>query len=335
MDATTFTGTGAARSVTNAAGFGPHIVWVKSQASVSNHFAFDVNEGVGNYMPTNLSPVTPIVDANTLTAFNSNGFSLGTGATGCNTLNDLEVAWQWKANDTPVTNTVGTITTTVRANATAGISLITYTGTGVSGSGVYWTVGHGLNTPPKFIISRCITPGNAFNWLCYLSTIGASNTMFLAQTAGSSVNTAPWGGVEPDSSVYTVYFAGGTNTSGFLYSAWAFAEVAGFSKFDKYTGNGSADGPFVYLGFRPKFVLIKRTDTTGNWIIWDTARNTYNIVNYTLNSNTTSANITSSDVDFLANGFKIRNTGADYNASGGTFFYAAWAENPFQNANAR
>ena len=329
MDATLFTGTGATQTITNAGSFRSDIVWIKSYSNVTSHYTFDAIAGPGVYTSSNISPLPSATDVNTLTSFNSNGFTLGSGATGCNSVSDLEVAWQWQAGASAVTDTTGSITTTVRANPTAGISIIGYTGTGTVG-----TLGHGLGTAPSLIMSKTLSSGTG-NWLWYHQSLGPTQAAFANSTAVPGTNIGYWNNTAPASSVYTVLSSGGTNVATRPYFAYVFAQVLGFSKFDRYTGNGAADGPFVYLGFRPKLVLIKRTDTTSNWIIWDSVRNPYNIVNYSLNNNTSSANITSADVDFLANGFKLRNTGADYNASGGTYIYCAWAENPFQNANAR
>ena len=329
MDATLFTGTGATQTITNAGSFRSDIVWIKSYSNVTSHYTFDAIGGAGLYTSSDISPLPSATDVNTLTSFNSNGFTLGSGATGCNSVGDLEVAWQWQAGSSAVTNTTGSITTTVRANPTAGISIVGYTGTGVVD-----TLGHGLGTAPALIMSKTTASGSG-NWLWYHQSLGPTQAAFANNTAVPGTNIVYWNNTAPASSVYTVLSSGGTNVATRPYFAYVFAQVPGFSKFDRYTGNGAADGPFVYLGFRPKLILIKRTDTTSNWIIWDSVRNPYNIVNYALNNNTSSANITSAYVDFLANGFKLRNTGADYNASGGTYIYCAWAENPFQNANAR
>ncbi len=331
MDATLLTGTGASQTITNAAGFPPGIVWVKSTASVSSHYTFDLAGGTGFYTSSDISPLPSATNANTLTAFNSNGFTMGTGATGFNTSGDAEVAWQWRVGASAVTNTQGTLTVTLRANPTAGMSLINYTGTGVVA-----TIGHGLGVTPALIMSKTNISGSG-NWLWYHQSVGPTMApLGNSNSVGTSINY--WNNTAPGSTVYTVGPAGGTNaTIGNLYYAYVFAEVAGFSKFNSYTGNGLASGPFVYLGFRPKLVMIKRTDTTGNWIIWDSSRNTYNVVTSELNNNTSSAAtiVTAGDVNFLANGFKIINTGTDYNASGGTYIYCTWAENPFQNALAR
>jgi hypothetical protein len=206
---------------------------------------------------------------------------------------------------------------------------VTYTGTGANA-----TVGHGLGVAPRFIIAK--RRNAAVNWFVgsgafpsWSYALEGLNTT----AAANSGATAVWNATAPTSSVFSI----GTDlsASGGTYVAYCFSEVAGFSKFGSYVGNGSADGPFVFCGFRPKFVMYKRTNTTGNWIIYDSSRSTFNQPAAALYPNLSNAEDVSHPSDFLSNGFKLRSTGADSNASGGTYIFAAFAESPFKNSLAR
>jgi hypothetical protein len=220
-------------------------------------------------------------------------------------------------------NTDGTITATVSANQTAGFSIVTYTGTGVAA-----TVGHGLGVAPKMIFAKERDGVNA--WNVYHASIGATQRGYLNTDAVFDATAAPWNNTAPTTSVFTVGTADVTNRSAGSILAYCWAEVEGFSKFGSYTGNGSTDGPFVYTGFRPAFILWKPTSATGNWNITDSARSTYNITAANLNPNTTNVEGTAAIWDFVSNGVKIRNSNTYVNGSGTTYIYAAFAEHPFQ-----
>lgn len=272
-----------------------------------------------------------------LTAFTSSGFTVGT-VSSTNILNSVGtyVAWQWKANGAAVSNTNGTITSQVNAGTTQGFSVVTWTGT-ASGA----TVGHGLGVAPKMIIIK--NRSSSTNWpVWHTSYGGSSNTDYqylndsIAKGGGGAANN--WNGTAPTSSVISVGDTAGSNGSGSLMVAYCFAEVAGYSAFGKYTGNGSTDGPFVYCGFRPRFILTKNTTTGGYW--WemvDSSREPINPSDQTLYANVADAEYTSStyNKDLLSNGFKMRGTSAGQNASGDVYIYACFAENPFKYSNAR
>jgi len=229
-------------------------------------------------------------------------------------------------------NTDGTITSTVRANPASGFSVVTYTGTGANA-----TVGHGLGVAPSMIIAKARgTPnGIARSWFVYHTTLGASAFIYLNLTnAAVTGNSTVWQGVTPTSTVFSLGTEPSVNWSGSTYVAYCFHSVEGFSKIGTYTGNGSADGPFVYTGFRPAFVVAKRTDLTSSWQMWDTSRSTYNATTHRLRADLSDAEDTGAvDIDTLSNGFKLRNTGI--NSSGGTYIYMAFAENPFKQSLAR
>jgi hypothetical protein len=239
------------------------------------------------------------------------------------------VGWQWKAGGTAVSNTAGSITSTVSANTTSGFSVVTWTG---SGSGAA-TVGHGLGVAPSMVIVK--DRAQVVNWNVYHISIGNTAGVKLNLTDALFTNSGWWNNTSPTSSVFT----NGTFTNAASnYVAYCFTPIAGFSAFGSYTGNGSTDGPFIYTGFRPKFVLIKNTDTAGRgWEIIDSSRNTFNVANSILQPDAASAESSSSSyqLDFVSNGFKIRGIDTWLNASGGTYIYAAFAENPFKNALAR
>ena len=266
-------------------------------------------------------------------SFNSNGFSLHgeSGAERFNSSGATYVGWQWRANGAGVTNTAGTITSTVSANTTAGFSIVTYTGNGTSGA----TVGHGLGVAPSMTI---IKRRNATQfWIVWHSSLaGATSNLYLNAT--DSVQTDSNFTALPSSTVLTLNSDRSVNISAQTYVAYCFAQIAGYSAFGSYTGNGSSDGPFVYLGFRPRFFLWKPSSTTGSWAIYDSSRNTFNVEKDGLWPNLSNAETDFGStyyVDFLSNGFKIRGSGTGFNGSGETIIYAAFAESPFKFSLAR
>jgi len=310
FDATTYTGTGAARSVTNAGGFQPDLVWMKDRGNVVSHILFDVQRGTNNFLRSN---TTDAATTNTtmLTAFNSNGFSLGTDSAGAVNVNtNSYVGWQWKEGPTQ------------------GFDIVTYTGTGVNR-----TVAHSLGVAPKMMIVK--QRSGAQDWVVYHSAIGNTGALFLQATSATTTSSLYWNNTSPTGSVFTVGTGNGTNANTATYVAYLFSEVAGFSAFGRYTGNGSADGPMIFTGFLPRFVMWKRTDAVGDWLIEDSARDVGNAATAFLIPNKSNAEATGIPVDFLSNGFKIRTTNADTNTNGATYIYAAFSSNPFKNSLAR
>jgi hypothetical protein len=335
MAATTYTGNGSTQSIVNsgnnttATSFQPDWVWTKSRSYVNSNRLFDAIRGTQLPLYSNLT-AAETTETGTLTAFNSNGFSLGSNVD-CNTNAATYVAWQWRAGGTAVSNTAGTITSQVSVNTTAGFSIVTF----VNASGTNQaTVGHGLGVAPKLIISKN-RDTNANNWAVFHASVCDTTSKFLKLNTTDAVATysTVWGAALPTSSVFGVT-GGGIAAASVNVIAYCFAEVAGYSKFGSYTGNGSDDGPFVYCGFRPRYVLIKRTDASDNWFIHDTSRNPSNIVNLQLKAQSSDAEA-STVFDIVSNGFKVRNSFSGYNASGGTYIYAAFAETPFNYSNAR
>lgn len=314
--------------------FGSDFVWIKRRDASGSHALFDSVRGAGRYLRSELTNAEVFVGS-TLSSFDSNGFSLGSNSV-WNGVGKTLVAWNWKAGGTAVSNTDGTITggSLVSANPTAGFSIVTYTGNGTSGA----TIGHGLGVAPSMVIvkSRNDAPGY---WMVYHSGMtSASYWMALNVTSAQSAATSVWNNTAPTSSVFTVGNDQSVNLSAsWDYVAYCFADVEGYSKFGSYTGNGSADGPFTFTGFRPAYVLIKRTDAAGTWIIKDTSRNVYNTATSNLYPNLSNAedNYATVELDMISNGFKLRGTAADQNASGGTYIYMSFASNPFKNSLAR
>jgi len=340
MAATLYTGNGSTQSISNAVNtvsFQPDFIWFKGRNTITNHLAQDVIRGAGYGLNPNATNVEANGVGTGLTAFGSSGFSLSgdfSGAGSCNSNGITYVGWQWNAGGTTVTNGTGTISSQVRANTTAGFSVVTYTGTGANA-----TVGHGLGVAPgMFIIkSRSV----ATSWIVYHSSVAPTAHLALNTTDAAYTDVA-FNNTAPTNSVFSIGPTGySVNNSAATYVAYCWAPVAGYSAFGSYTGNSSADGPFIYTGFRPRWLMIKRTDYVvgyGDWYIWDSARNTYNSTNSPLSPNISAienANNSSLAFDMVSNGFKLRSLYQDINNSGTTYIYAAFAENPLKYANAR
>jgi len=328
MAATTYTGNGSTQSITNTVNgvsFQPDFVWVKSRSAATDNKLTDVVRGVTKALISNTTGAET-TDTTGITAFGSAGFTLGANTT-YNTNAATYIGWQWKANGTAVSNTAGSITSQVSANTTSGFSVVTYTGTGSAG-----TVGHGLGVAPAMILNK--SRNAAYNWHVYFTSLGTGDFEGLNTTTAYNSGSNWFNNASVSSTVFPVGASQGTAT----YVCYCFAAIAGYSAFGSYTGNGSTDGPFVFTNFRPRWIMIKRTDTTSNWVIVDSSRNVYNPQDLNLYPNLPAAedDYTSTyPFDMLSNGFKFRANYGNVNASGGTYIYAAFAENPFQNALAR
>ena len=325
----TYSGDGSFPSSKTGVGFAPDFIWIKRRNIAASHVLSDIIRGTTKALYS--ESTTAELTSNTygwVSSFNSDGFSVdqfGSSGENVNASGSTYVAWNWLANGAGVSNTDGTITSTVSANTTSGFSIVSYTGTGANA-----TVGHGLGVAPKMIIVK--SRSNATGWLTGHDSIGWNKYLVLNTTSAENTATTEWNG-SPTSTYFTLGSDTFGNGSGRTYIAYCFAEKKGFSKFGKYTGNGSTDGSFIYTGMRPAFVMHKRTDVAGtNWGIIDNRRNTFNVTGNYLSANTSNAE--NSDglanyYDFLSNGFKIRNSGSFINASGGTYIYMAFAEHPF------
>ena len=332
----TYTGDGTTGRDITGLNFQPDFVWLKARSIGYHNRFYDVIRG------TNVSLVTDQdypdqTNSGSLTAFNSDGFEIGT-ATAYNQSNETYVGWCWKAGGTPVSNTDGSITSSVSANPDAGFSIVGYTGTGANA-----TVGHGLNSAPEMIIVK--NRDSNVNWVVYHveadATAPEDYILILNSTGNQVDNSTMWNDTAPTSSVFSVGSAGHTNSNGQNLIAYCWHSVEGYSKFGSYTGNGSIDGPYIHLGFRPAFLLIKlATSTSSNmdWVIWDSTRSTSNSAKVVLFPNKFDSEATGTDrwdIDFLSNGFKIRNgyTESNTTSNNGTYAYMAFAENPFGGKN--
>ena len=345
----TYTGNGShPRNLTNDGNsdLKPDLVWIKNRTDngtdnvlANSTMGFDAPNAPngGGQLSTNSSGGVNVPPSTYgyVSAALTNGFTAAAGGTNGDTANANGkefVAWQWKANGgTTVSNTDGSITTTVQANPTAGFSIVFYTGNGIQTGE---TVGHGLSAVPKMIISKDRdSTSNVPTWRVYHEAIGATKYLQMPQTDAESTFD-DWDNTTPTSSVYSVGGSSGytpANTSNTEYIAYVFADVQGYSKFGSYVGNGNSNGPFVYTGFKPAWVLIKGADVVDDWYIFDNKRAGYNPEVFRLRANTTGAEVTGTNntVDHLSNGFKLRFTGGSINGSGSTYIYMAFAENPF------
>ena len=307
--------------------FQPDFVWIKTRSHSQNHGLFDSVRGAGRSLrsSTNGAEQGPNTGTNgDLRSFNSNGFTVGScaasGAAAINVNNQTQVAWCWKAGGPAVSNTDGSITSSVSANTAYGFSIVTFTGTGSNA-----TVGHGLNAKPDFYIVK--RRSAADDWETYHSGLGATyygklNATDAWTTAGS---TARWNDTEPTSSVFSVGTTDNVNGSGSTYVAYCFANVPGYQRAGKYTGNGSSTGPVVVTGFRPRFLLVTRTDSAGSWVMLDSERNQVNPRNKSFYADTNGAEYTPGQnwADFDESSFQITATYGEVNANNGTYIYLA------------
>ena len=320
------TGNGSTQNITGL-DFAPNWVWIKGRNQARNHTIFDSVRGVQKQIHSNKTSAESTQD-NALSSFNSDGFSLGDN-TGVNENTTTYASWNWKA-ETSFTNdasstSIGSIDSAGSVNTTAGFSITSYTGTGSAG-----TIAHGLGATPAMIIFKNLS--RATNWLVYHKDIAATKFLYLNATDQAGTDSGHFNDTEPTSSVFSVGNANGTNYDSEAHIAYCFAEKKGYSHFGTYLGNNLADGSFVYLGFKPAFLIIKITDTqTDGWIMQDNKRDTSNAATSTrFRANTSAAEFTSAnEIDFLSNGFKCRGDDGEFNGNGVKYVYMAFAENPF------
>jgi len=338
MDATLWNGGQTSPfNVYNAGSFQPDFVWAKERSSAGSSRLYDVIRGTGVSLSSNSTGAEGTETNPGVSSFNSNGFTITNTyspsvAPYLNDTSQTYVGWNWKANGSGSSNTNGSITSTVSANTTAGFSIVTYTTTSSSGNA---TVGHGLGVAPSMILMK--SRNATYNWDVYQANVctGGNYRLILNSSAALDTGNNPFGGVVPTSSVFTMsqtFYGTGINTV-----AYCFAPIAGYSAFGSYTGNGSATtGPFIYCGFQPKFIMTKRTNTTGDWLMWDTTRNPYNGLQLNLWANYNSAenNYGSGIWNVYSNGMQPTSNSIVCNNSGDTYIYMAFASNPFAYSNA-
>ena len=314
------------RAITGV-GFEPDWVWIKDRTAANNHVLVDRVRGVSELLYSN-STVAAVTGAGQISSFDSDGFTLGaTTYVNENSSSNAYVAWNWKAGGTAVSNTDGTITTTVSANTEAGFSVFTYTGTGNADS-----VGHGLGTTPKLVIYK--NRDSSSGWLVLTTALDGTTDYLTLNAQDTKTNLDTY---SMTSSV--VNFGGAStavNKSGDGHVAFAFAEIEGYSRVGTYQGNALTDGTYVYTGFRPAFLIIKNVDSSQNWFMFDSVRSPYNEVNGFLRPNTTDNEFAfgNGGIDVLANGFKLRGDSTLGNGHNQQHIYLAFAKQPFKYANA-
>ena len=320
-----YTGTGSSNAITGV-GFQPDFTWIKDRVSANSNQLVDAVRGVSNIAFSD-DQAAEVTDAAGLTAFGADGFTVNTRS-GMNTDTNTYVSWNWKAGTTSGL-TGGTITPSAYSiNTTSGFSAIAYTGTTTGGE----TIPHGLGVAPDMVIVKKLSTTS--DWKVYHSGVDATApqdyALTLNTTAARDDSVGPWYDTAPTSTLVTL----GTdnNSDSVTYIAYCFASIKGYSKLGAYTGNGNADGSFVYTGFRRSFVMVKKT-AGESWAIIDDKRLGYNVANYQLFANATSIDTTETRADIVSNGFKVRTTNGEYNTDTGTYVYAAFAEFPIVSSN--
>jgi len=321
-----YSGTGSSQAITGV-GFQPDWIWFKCRSQNQNHNLFDVIRGSNKIIQTSTSNAEA-TSTDLLTSFDSDGFTVNTDG-GVNGSGQTYASWNWLGANGTASNTDGSITSTVSANTTSGFSIVSFTGTGSNA-----TIGHGLGAVPKFYVVKDRDAGN--DWFVYHgANTSAPETEYLklnSTAATADLNTL-WNDTAPTSSVFSLGTNGNVNTSSNTYIAYCFAEKKGFSKFGSYTGNGTSgvdgagDGTFVYTGFKPSMIIIKPSSAVENWQILDNKRPGFNESDNLAPNNNAVENTSNDFVDLVSNGFKLRS--GTYSASGVTYIYMAFAENPF------
>jgi len=327
----TYSGNGASRSITNTGNsdLKPDWVWIKERNNAVSHRIFDSSRGATKRIFSNNADAES-TQSNSLTAFNTDGFSLGDGGS-VNGGSDTYVAWQWKANGgTTSSNTSGSVTSTVQANTTAGISIVTWT----AANGAY-TIGHGLGTTPAMVITKDRDTSER-NWWTWHQAFGdpASAGGYVALNKNDAKATAVnsiWGTQGLSSTLFGFDASTSQNDA---HVGYFFAEKEGYSKFGSYEANNSTNGPFIYTGFKPAWVILKCSGSTGNWFLFDNTRDNSNMVTQAIYVDLAAAeNTESNGIDFLSNGIKLRQSGSGGFNHSGTYIFMAFAENPFVDSS--
>ena len=331
MNTVLYTGNGGTQSITldGLNNMQPDWVWMKERSETRGHNIQDSVRGATKYIDSRSNAAQATV-SNTLTSFNSNGFSLGS-YDDVNKSSQTYVAWNWKAgtsftNDASSTG-IGSMDSAGSVNEEAGFAIVSYTGNETAS-----TLKHGLSTVPQMIIIKGLI--SARDWVVGQHTQGWTKSAYLNETNAFS-NQTHFNNTAPTSSVFTI--EGGSNsnvnTNNAAYISYIFSERQGYSKFGSYVGNGNANGAFIYTGFKPAFIMVKKANNTGGWQLRDNKRTTFNLLTNLMYANATSAEQTTDGIDFLSNGWKLRNSAGDNNASGDTYIYMAFAEEPFVASN--
>ena len=314
-----YNGTGSSQSITGV-GFQPDWLWQKHRSGSQDSRIFDAVRGGSKVIYSSLTN-GETTDAQLITSFDSDGFTMGSSGTNVNDNGTTNVAWNWKANGSGSANGDGSISSTVSVDTTSGFSIVQYVGTGSAA-----TVGHGLGTVPKMMLVKK-TSGSE-SWAVYHHSIGNTKFLQLNTSGAEGTSSGFWNDTTPTSSVFSIKSDGGTNASGETYIAYCFSAIPGYSKFELYEGTGNSDGPFLYTGFKPSFVMIKAKGQTESWYMLDNKRPGYNTNNYYLAANTSSAEGTSTTLatTLCSNGFKINNSDTSMNSSGQGYIYMAFGQ---------
>jgi hypothetical protein len=324
----TYSGNGSGTQAITGVGYQPDWVWIKSRSNTENHMLSDVVRGSTKRLRSDTTDAEDDLGSNGIQSFDTDGFTAGDGDA-MNASGQTYVAWNWLGGGSASSNSDGSITSSVSANTTAGFSIVSYTGTGSNA-----TVGHGLGAAPKVLILKSRTRSDG-QWSVGSDMLGWTKFLYLdANSAEQTFNI--YQDTAPTSSVFSLSSDGGVNQSGGNMIGYAFAEKKGYSRFGSYSGNGNADGTFVYTGFKPAWVLIKRSDSSENWVLFDNKlRPANNVGNNFMYADLSNAQDTSADFDMLSNGFKTRTTSNIMNGSGASYIYLAFAENPFVTAGTK
>jgi len=321
---TLYTGNGTVDTALTTGTFQPDLTWFKNRGTTESHMWMDAVRGATKYIQSN-STAQQGTSADKISAFTSTGVTLGSGAE-TNENSQPLVCYAWKANGSGSSNSDGSITSTVSVDTTSGFSIVEWTGTEAAA-----TVGHGLGAIPKMIIVKAIDDSGGTDWIVYHHSLGNTKNVRLNTSDAEDTNANAWNSTTPTSSVFSVGNFNDTNRSGGKLIAYCFAEVSGFSSFNKYIGNGNSNGAYIYTGFKPSFIMIKRSNDAANWVMKTKKFPTFGTAGYNQNNKYLYANLTNAEaagsaLDFLSNGFKWRIDGANQNGSGDSYVYMAFGQ---------
>jgi len=334
FEAKKYDGNGGTQTISNLE-FSPDFTWLKKRSGTADHYLYDQVRGATYRLYSNVG-LAESTSSTGLTAFTSDGFSLG-NANDVNQSSNTYISWNWDAGTSTVTNNDGTIASSIRASAVSGFSIVTWTGNGQNNA----SVGHGLNAPPSIVIIKNRSSVTSFH--TYVRALDATGQyqLYLDGTQASANFGSPFFNTDSTKINLVGGSSAGINASG-NFVAWCFAPVESYQVMGSYIGNGNALGPFVFTGFRPRLILIKRAvGGTANWCLYDSARDTFNDATHVLSPDTSAggnpndAFVSDVSVDFLSNGFRIVDVDGEINANTNTYIYYAVAENPFKTARAR
>tara|TARA_B110000261_G_C13076623_1_gene354255 strand:+ start:754 stop:1782 length:1029 start_codon:yes stop_codon:yes gene_type:complete len=304
-----------------AVGHQADMIWLKSRTAAHSHELIDTVRGISKKLKTDVASAES-TDANIITAIGSDSYTVGSSSNSIYGGNN-GVGWSWKANGTGSANTDGDVTSTVSVNTTSGFSIVKWDSTGTAGI----NIGHGLGQKPAMIIAKCLNQSST-SWPVYHQSLGATKYVSLQATTAETTSATRWNNSEPTTTTFQTGSSGDIGGSDRTMIAYCFAEKPGYSKMGSYTGNGNDNGAFTYTGFFPAFVMLKRTDSTSRWRMYDNKINPFNVADTRLSAESNDAENTSAlnAIDMISQGFKIRTSESQLNASGGSFIYMAFGQ---------